>query len=139
MDKKVAIGLAAGAAGLGIATGAAITLAIKKNCDKIFGEMQNDVSEQIFTSPDGNNSVRVLFGSSQTAKKMALVSITAKTQDKDCIMLALARKGDNLITGEWIDNDNFNLWIGSTSKKQCCDISFAGDDIVMNYYLRRIK
>ena len=137
MNKKVAIGIAAGVAGL--ATGAGVALAIKKNFDRIFGEMQNDVSEQVFTSPDGNNSVRVLFGASKTAKRMALVSITAKTQDKDCLMLALARKGDNLITGEWIDNDNFNLWIGSTSKKQCCDISFAGDDIVMNYYLRRIK
>ena len=137
MNKKVAIGIAAGVAGL--ATGAGVALAIKKNFDRIFGEMQNDVSEQVFTSPDGNNSVRVLFGASKTAKRMALVSITAKTQDKDCLMLALARKGDNLITGEWIDNDNFNLWIGSTSKKQCCEISFAGDDIVMNYYLRRIK
>ena len=137
MDKKVAIGIAAaGAAGL--AAGAAVALAVKKNLNKVFGEMQNDVSEQIFTSPDGNNSVRVLFGASKTAKKMALVSITAKNEEKDCIMLALARRGDNLLDGEWIDNNNFQLLIGSCSKKQICDVSFEGEEIVMNYYLKRV-
>lgn len=135
MDKKVAIGIAAGVAGL--ATGAAITLAIKRNFDKLFGEMQDDVSEEIFTSPDGNNSVRVLFGASKTAKKMALVSITAKNEEKDCVMLALARRGDNLLSGEWIDNDHFELLLGSSSKKQCCEVTFD-NDITMNYYLTRI-
>ena len=135
MDKKVAIGIAAGVAGL--ATGAAITLAIKRNFDKLFGEMQDDVSEEIFTSPDGNNSVRVLFGASKTAKKMALVSITAKNEEKDCVMLALARRGDNLLSGEWIDNDHFELLLGSCSKKQCCEVVFD-DTITMNYYLTRI-
>ena len=135
MNKKVAIGIAAGVAGL--ATRAAITLAIKRNFDKLFGEMQDDVSEEIFTSPDGNNSVRVLFGASKTAKKMALVSITAKNEEKDCVMLALARKGDNLLSGEWIDNDHFELLLGSCSKKQCCEIAFD-NDITMNYYLKRI-
>ena len=135
MDKKVAIGIAAGVAGL--ATGAAITLAIKRNFDKLFGEMQDDVSEEIFTSPDGNNSVRVLFGASKTAKKMALVSITARNEEKDCMMLALARRGDNLLSGEWIDNDHFELLLGSSSKKQCCEVTFD-NDITMNYYLTRI-
>lgn len=135
MDKKVAIGIAAGVAGL--ATGAAITLAIKRNFDKLFGEMQDDVSEEIFTSPDGNNSVRVLFGASKTAKKMALVSITAKNEEKDCTMLALARRGDNLLSGEWIDNNHFELLLGSCSKKQCCEVVFD-DTITMNYYLTRI-
>ena len=135
MDKKVAIGIAAGVAGL--ATGAAITLAIKRNFDKLFGEMQDDVSEEIFTSPDGNNSIRVLFGASKTAKKMALVSITAKNEEKDCVMLALARRGDNLLSGEWIDNDHFELLLGSSSKKQFCEVTFD-NDITMNYYLKRI-
>ena len=135
MNKKVAIGIAAGVAGL--ATGAAITLAIKRNFDKLFGEMQDDVSEEIFTSPDGNNSVRVLFGASKTAKKMALVSITARNEEKDCMMLALARRGDNLLSGEWIDNDHFELLLGSSSKKQCCEVTFD-NDITMNYYLTRI-
>ena len=136
MNKKVAIGIATGVAGF--ATGAAITLAIKKKFDKIFGEMQNDVSEEIFTSPDGNNSVRVLFGASKTAKKMALVSITAKNEKEDCTMLALARRGDNLLSGEWIDNDHFELLLGSCSNKQCCDVKFGGEKIQTNYYLRRI-
>lgn len=136
VDKKLALGIAAGVAGF--ATGAAITLAIKKRFDKIFGEMQDDASEQIFTSPDGNNSVRVLFGASKTAKKMALVSIQAKSEADDCILLALARRGDNLLSGEWSDNNNFELLVGSCSNKQCCNVSFEGGKIVMNYYLKRI-
>ncbi len=135
MDKKVAIGIAAGVAGL--ATGAAVTLAIKKNFDKIFGEMQDDVSEQIFTSPDANNSVKILYGSSKTAKGMALISVNATSNGDTCTLLALARKSDNLFASEWIDNDHFKLLIGSCSRKQCCDVSFD-EKITINYYLKRI-
>ena len=139
MDKRIAIGIAAGAASLaGIAIGATVALTVKKNFDKIFGEMQDDVSEQVFTSPDGNNTVKVLFGASQTAKKMALVSVTAKSEKDTCTLLALARKGDNLLSGEWVDNDHLELLIGSCSKKQCCDVDFTGEKLTINYYLRRI-
>ena len=136
MDKKVAIGIAA-ASVAGLAAGAAVTLAIKKKFDKIFGEMQNDVSEQIFTSPDGNNSVKIVYGSSKTAKGMALISVAAKSEKDDCILLALARKSDNLFAGEWSDNNHFQLLIGSCSDKQCCNVSFD-EKITINYYLRRI-
>ena len=136
MDKKVAIGIAA-ASVAGLAAGAAITLAIKRNFDKLFGEMQNDVSEQIFTSPDGNNSVKIVYGSSKTAKGMALISVAAKSEKDDCILLALARKSDNLFAGEWSDNNHFQLLIGSCSDKQCCNVSFD-EKITINYYLRRI-
>ncbi len=138
MDKKVAISITAGVASLaGIATGAAIALAVKKNFNKIFGEMQDDASEQIFTSPDGNNSVRVLFGSSKTANQMALVSVTAKSDEDSYTLLALARKGGNLLAGEWADNNHFRLLIGSCSKKQCCDVVFD-DKIAISYSLKRI-
>ena len=136
MNKKVAIGIAA-ASVAGLAAGAAITLAIKRNFDKLFGEMQNDVSEQIFTSPDGNNSVKIVYGSSKTAKGMALISVAAKSEKDDCILLALARKSDNLFAGEWSDNNHFQLLIGSCSDKQCCNVSFD-EKITINYYLRRI-
>ena len=136
MDKKVIIGVAA-ASIAGVATGAAVALAIKKGFDKVFGEMQDDVSEQVFTSPDGNNSVKVLFGASKTAKGMALVSVTATSQKDNCTLLALARKSDNLLCGEWSDNNNFQLLIGSCSQKQCCDVSFD-EKITINYNLRRI-
>ena len=136
MDKKVIIGIAA-ASIAGVATGAALALAIKKGFDKLFGEMQDDVSEQVFTSPDGNNSVKIIFGASKTAKGMALVSVAAKSEKDDCILLALARKGDNLLRGEWSDNDHFQLLIGSCSQKQCCNVSFD-DKITINYDLRRV-
>ena len=140
MDKKVIIGIAtASVAGIaGIAAGAAVTIAMKKKFSKIFGEMQDDVSEQIFTSPDGNNTAKVLYGASSTAMGMALVSVTATSQNDTCTLLDLARKSDNLLVGQWIDNDHFQLLIGSSSKKQSYDISFDGDKIVANYSLRKI-
>ena len=136
MDKKVIAGVAA-ASIAGVAAGAAVALAVKKGFDKIFGEMQNDANEQVFTSPDGNNTVKVVFGSSKTAKKMALVSVAAKSENDECILLALARKGDNLLTGEWIDNDNFQLLIGSCASKQCCDVSFGDEKISACYYWKK--
>ena len=139
MDKRIAIGIAAGAASLaGIAMGAAFVLAVKKNFGKVFGEMQDDVSEQVFTSPDGDNTVKVVFGASETAKGMALVSVTATSEVCTNVLLSLARKGDNLIGCEWTDNNNLKLWIGSTNQKQCCDISFGAKKIVMNYSLQKI-
>ena len=139
MDKRIVIGIAAGVASLaGIAAGAAVALACKKNFGKVFGEMQDDVSEQVFTSPDGNNTVKVSFGASKTAKGMALVCVTATSQDNTYTLLALARKADHLLTGTWADNDHFQLLIGSCSNKQCCDVTFGGKKILTNYYLRRI-
>lgn len=135
MDKKVIIGIAA-AGVAGIAAGAAVTIAIKKNFGKIFSEMQDDVSEQIFTSPDGNNTAKVLYGASSTAMGMALISVTATSQNDTCTLLDLARKSNNLLVGQWIDNDHFQLLIGSGRKKQVYDICFEGDKIVANYSLR---
>ena len=139
MDKKVAIGIVAGVASLtGIALGATVALAVKKNVGKVFGEMQDDVCEQVFTSPNGNNTVKVSFGASKTAKEMALVSVVATSETDTYTLLTLVRKGDNLLVGEWADNDNFQLLIGSCSNKQCCDVKFGGEKIQTNYYLRRI-
>ena len=138
MDKRIAIGIAAGVASLtGIAVGAAVTLAVKKNFGKLFGEMQDDATEQVFTSPNGDNSVKVLYGASKTAKGMALVSVTATSKENTYTLLDLARKGDNLLAGEWVDNDHFQLLIGSCSQKQCCDVSFD-EKITIDYSLKRI-
>ena len=139
MNKKIAISIAAGAASLaGIAMGSALVLVVKKNFRKLFGEMQNDVSEQVFTSPDGNHVVKVLYGASETANGMALVSVTAISENDTDTLLTLERKSNNLLAGEWSDNNNFRLLIGSCSKKQCYDITFGEKKIRSSYYLRRI-
>ena len=139
MDKKVAIGIAAGVASLtGIALGATVALAVKKNVGKVFGEMQDDVCEQVFTSPDGNNTVKVSFGASKTVKNMALVGVTSVSENDTNTLLTLVRKGDNLLEGKWSDNNNFQLLIGSCSNKQCCDVNFGGEKIQTSYYLRRV-
>ena len=137
MDKKVIIGITAASIAV-VATGAAAVLAIKKRFDKVFGEMQDDVDEQIFTSPNGENTVKVLYGASNTAKGMALISITATSKKDSHILLELARKGENLLTGEWVDDDHFKLLIGSCNSKQCYDISFDGEKIATNYSLCKV-
>ena len=139
MDKKIVIGIAAGVASLaGIAMGATLVLVAKKKIGKIFEEMQDDVSEKSFTSPDGNNSVKISFGASKIAQGTALVSVIAQSSKATCTFLPLARKCENFLDGEWIDNDQFQLLIGCGRKKQCYNISFDGDKIVANYSLRRI-
>ena len=100
--------------------------------------MQDDASEQVFTSPNGDNTVKVVFGASKTAKGMALVSVTATSKEDTYTLLDLARKGNNLLAGEWIDNDHFQLLIGSCIQKQCCDVIFD-EKITIDYSLRRIK
>ena len=37
--------------------------------------------------------------------------------------------------GEWIDNNHFKLLIGNGKRKQCCDVSFDGEQINALYYL----
>lgn len=139
MDKKVAIGIAAGVASLtGITLGATVALAVKRRFGRIFGEMQDDACEQVFTSPDGNNTVKVSFGASKTVKNMALVGVTSVSENDTNTLLTLVRKGDNLLEGKWSDNNNFQLLIGSCSNKQCCDVNFGGEKIQTSYYLRRV-
>ena len=100
MDKKVAVGIAAGVASLtGITLGATVALAVKRRFGRIFGEMQDDACEQVFTSPDGNNTVKVSFGASKTVKNMDLVGVTSVSENDTNTLLTLVRKGDNFLLG----------------------------------------
>ena len=95
MDKKVAIGIAIGVAS--VAAGAALTaaaIAVTKKITKIANEMENDKDEQTFTSPDGNNTVTLSYGSSESANGLTHIRVTATAEGKedDCTLVAFARK-----------------------------------------------
>lgn len=139
MNKKLIFGITAGV--LGVAAGVAVGVAIKKTVNKIAGEMENDTSEHTFTSPNGNNTVAIECGSSESAKGLTRVRVTATSEGKedDCTLVAFAKKSSTFLEGEWIDNDHFQLLIGSSKRKQCCDVTFVEGKITATYYLCKVQ
>lgn len=125
----MAVGFVAGAA-----AGAVGAMAY----DKIAAEIKSDMREQIFTSPDGNNVVTVSYGSSSTAKGLTYIRVKAlSNSDDDCKLVVFAKKAPKLLNAEWLDNNNFKLFVGNGKHKQCCDVKFEEGNILANYYLVR--
>ena len=136
---KIAIGVLAGAT-----AGAAITAAtivVTKIVKIVLSEIKNDENGCSFTSPDGNNTVSLCYGASESANGLTRIRLTATTEGKDdaCKLVAFAKKGPYMFETEWIDNDHFKLLIGASSRKQCCDVTFVDGKITATYYLRRVK
>ena len=136
MKKNGLVGLIAGFV-TGTAAAVAGTIAVRK----VAGEIKDDMGQQIFPSPEGNNLVTLTRGTSETAKGLTLVKLTATSEDKEdeCRLKVLTKKGTRFLSGEWLDNDHFQLLIGNGKHKQCCDVSFDGDEIKAHYYLLKVK
>jgi len=134
MKKSTVFGLIAG-----FAAGVAAAVVGKTVVDKTVSEIKSDLREQSFTSPEGDHHVTLSYGSSDTAKGLTYVKIKASADCKEdtCKLVALAKKSDELFSGEWDDNDHFTLLIGGGKRKQCCDVDFTGDEIEMLYYLQK--
>ena len=132
MKKKSTFGIV-----LGFVAGAATVVAGALAVDKVTKEIKSNVSEQSFLSPDGNNSVTVSIGTSKTAKDLACVKVIAESNDDSCKLIAFAKKKADFLSGEWTDNDHFQLLLGTGKRKQCCDISFEESNIVAKYYLMK--
>ena len=126
MKKRVLFGLV-----LGIAAASAVAVAVSK----ISNEMKNEIDEEEFDSPFGNNWVKVSFGSSKTAKGLACIKVQAETDSNEdvCKLVMLAEK-DAAISYEWEDNEHFKLYVGNGKHKQCCDVVFDIDKITAKYY-----
>ena len=123
----MAVGFVAGAA-----AGAVGAMAY----DKIAAEIKSDMSEQTFTSPEGNNVVTVSYGSSATAKGLTYIRVKAlAADDDDCKLVVFAKKSPKLLNAEWFDNNHFKLLIGNGKHKQCCDVKFDEANVTANYYL----
>ena len=128
MKTKTLVGLI-----VGVAAGTALALTTKK----VVNEIKSDLEDATFVSPEGNNTVTLLFGSSKTARGLTFIKVTATSEGKDdcCKLIAFAKRKGELISGEWIDNDHYKLLIGSGKRKQCCDVSFDGEQMRAMYYL----
>ena len=138
VNKKVAIGVAAGIAG--ITTGAIVALAARTVVDVIACEMRHNSGKKTFTSPEGNHTVALDYGTSATANGLTRIVLVAADANKEdtCKFVAYARKSPYMFQSEWIDNDHFKLWIGCKSRKQCCDVTFVNGKITTKYYLCKV-
>ena len=86
--------------------------------------------------PLGDNVVTISCGSSESAKGLTYIKVSASSilKDDTCELIAFAKKKTKAIVGEWTDEDHFRLTIGSGKVKQRCDVSFEGEKITANYY-----
>lgn len=135
MKKSTVFGVCAG-----FALGAAAAIAGAITFDKIAKEIKGDTDELTFASPEGDNAVTLTFGASQTAKGLTMFKITAVSESKTdtCRLIVFAKKKEEFLQGEWLDNEHFKLRIGSGKRKQCCDVSFEGEEINARYYLMKV-
>lgn len=131
MKKRLVIG-----AIVGLAAGAAAA-ATAFLATRVAGEIKNEMGEQIFTSPDGNNCVTVSCGTSDTARGLTYIRVVGSTAsgEDECRLALFTRKLPWILDTEWTDNDHFKLLVGNGKRRQCCDVSFDGDRISAVYRL----
>lgn len=135
MKNHTLLGLA-----VGFVVGAATAVAGAVAVDKVSREIKEDLNEYSFTSPDCNNIVTLSKGSSETAKGLTVIKIKATTEGKEdeCKLVMLAGKNAEILSGEWTDNDHFELIVGKGKRLQCCDVSFDEEEIKALYYFKKI-
>ena len=126
MKKGVMFGLGAGFAAL--ATAAVLA-------GKISKEIKDDLIEEEFDSPFGNNWIKISMGSSGLAKGLMYIKVSAECDsNEDICKLVLFAEKDAAISMVWEDNEHFLLLVGSGKRKQCCDVVFDTKNITMKYY-----
>lgn len=120
----------------GIIAGVAAGTAVALTTGRIVKEIKSDLCDATFVSPEGDHTVALAFGSSKTARGLTFIKVNATSTAKDDCCKLIAFSGKNaLIDGNWTDNDHFKLLIGNGKRKQCCDVSFDGEQITALYYL----
>ena len=131
MKKKVVIGTV-----IGIATGVAAAIAGAFVVERVVKEIKEEMCMQCFTSPDGDNSVMVSLGASKTVGSLTYIRVKASSEscENECKLSLLTKKMDEAFEAQWIDNTQFRLLVGNGKRKQCCDITFNGENISAIYY-----
>ncbi len=126
MKKSVLFGLTAG---LAAASAAAVFVG------KISKEIKNDLVEEEFDSPFGNNWIKFSMGSSESAKGLMYIKVQAECDsNEDICKLVLFAEKDAAVSMVWEDNEHFLLLAGNGKRKQCCDVAFDIKNITMKYY-----
>lgn len=130
MKKSVLFGLTAG---LAAASAAAVFVG------KISKEIKNDLVEEEFDSPFGNNWIKISMGSSESAKGLMYIKVQAECDsNEDICKLVLFAEKNAAVSMVWEDNEHFLLLAGNGKRKQCCDVAFDIKNITMKYYTVKI-
>ena len=134
MKKKFILGTIAG-----IAVGTAAGIAGKLVTKKVIGQIKDSMSEQSFVSPEESHTVKISYGSSKAARELTYIRVEAasETVDDTCKLILFTRKLPETFDTQWTDPDHFKLLVGNGKRKQCCDISFDGNNINATYYLTK--
>ena len=134
MKKKFILGTIAG-----IAVGTAAGIAGKLVTKKVIGQIKDSMSEQSFVSPEESHTVKISYGSSKAARELTYIRVEAasETVDDTCKLILFTRKLPEVLDTRWEDADHFKLLVGNGKRKQCCDISFDGNNINATYYLTK--
>ncbi len=122
---------------IGITTGALAAAAAGFAAVKVVQEIKNDNQETTMVSPNEKNFVTVRCGSSHLAKGLTLIKIKAENDKDSCELSFFTGKSANKISFNWKDDDNFMFYLGEGKSRKCCDISFEGEDIEINYHLKK--
>lgn len=122
---------------LGITAGAFAAAASCFAAIKVVQEIKNDNQETTMVSPNEKNFVTVRCGSSHLAKGLTLIKVKAENDKDTCELSFFAGNSASKISFNWQDDDNFSLYLGGDKGKKCCDISFEGDEIEINYHIKK--
>ncbi len=124
---------------LGVAAGTLAAAAGAYVTAKVVKQIKSDLKEVYFVSTDGENIVSLTSGSSGFAKGLTFIKVKAYTKQgsDECKFSFLSCSGG--ISCEWQDNEHLELLVGKGKNKSCCDIDFSGDEIILNYYLKKIE
>lgn len=122
---------------LGITAGVAAATAGGLAAFKVLSEIKSDSQETTMVSPNEKNYVTVTCGSSHFARGLTLVKIKAENEADHCDFSFLVGKNAK-ISFNWVDEDNFKLFVGGDGKLQrICDVYFGGEEIIMKLYMSK--
>ena len=94
MKKQTVIGLI-----VGVTLGTAATIAGIITVRKIVKEIKNDLVEESFISPNGDNLVTLTYGSSDFARGLTFIKVRGMSEGgkDDCKLIAFAKRNSKLV------------------------------------------
>jgi hypothetical protein len=122
---------------LGITAGAVAAAASCVAALKIFQEIKVDNQETTMVSPNEKNFVTVTCGSSRFANGLTRINVKAENENDNCELSFLAGNDANQISFSWADDDHFSFHLGEGKATKYCDVSFEGEHIAIQHYIKK--